>query len=84
MPIDSPSKVAGESAARALATGDARWYEPLLDLLPVPLVLVAPRTGQVVFANQAAHRAAGGRSPSRVTPPSIPASTASATPPGAR
>jgi len=63
VPIDSPSKVAGESAARALATGDARWYEPLLDLLPVPLVLVAPRTGQVVFANQAAHRAAGGSLP---------------------
>ena len=51
------------AAARALATGDTRWYEPLLDLLPVPLLLVLPETGRVVFANRAADRAAGGSLP---------------------
>jgi PAS domain S-box-containing protein len=55
--------VVGASAATALATGDERWYEPLLDLLPVPLVLVEPASGRVVFANRAAHDAAGGRMP---------------------
>jgi hypothetical protein len=56
--------VARESAAaRTLATGDTRWYEPLLDLLPVPLLLVLPETGRVVFANRAADHAAGGSFP---------------------
>jgi serine phosphatase RsbU (regulator of sigma subunit)/PAS domain-containing protein len=36
------------------------WYEPLLDLLPSPLLLIAPATGRVFFANRAAHEAAGG------------------------
>jgi PAS domain S-box-containing protein len=52
-----------KAAASALATGGAGWYEPLLDLLPAPLLLVAPTTGRVLFANQAAHRLAGGSFP---------------------
>ena len=30
------------------------WYEPLLDLLPSPLLLIDPESGQVVFTNRAA------------------------------
>ncbi|HWT23993.1 MAG TPA: SpoIIE family protein phosphatase [Solirubrobacteraceae bacterium] len=55
--------MARESAARAPASGEDRWYEPLLDLLPAALLLVAPETGRVLFANQAAHRMAGGSFP---------------------
>jgi PAS domain S-box-containing protein len=51
----------GEPAGRAPAS--AGWYEPLLDLLPSPLLLVAPDTGRVLFANQAANRLAGGAFP---------------------
>ena len=35
------------------------WYEPLLDLVPSPLLLISPATGRVLFANRAAQR--GGR-----------------------
>jgi PAS domain-containing protein len=34
--------------------------EPILDVLPVPLVLVEPVTARILFANTAAHRLAGG------------------------
>jgi serine phosphatase RsbU (regulator of sigma subunit)/PAS domain-containing protein len=44
-------------------------YEPLLDLLPSPLLLIAPVTGQVRFANRAAHEAAGGCFPIDVDAP---------------
>ena len=36
------------------------WYEPLLDLLPSPLLLIEPGSGCVFFANRAAHEVAGG------------------------
>ncbi len=39
------------------------WYEPLLDLLPSPLLLIRPDSGRVFFANRAAHRMAGGTFP---------------------
>lgn len=39
---------------------DGGWYEPLLELLPSPLLLIAPESGRVLFANRAAHEAAGG------------------------
>jgi PAS domain S-box-containing protein len=51
--------VVGESAATGVADG-AGWYGPLLDVLPSPLVLVEPGTGEAVFANRMAHRLAGG------------------------
>ncbi|MDB4946888.1 MAG: pleC1 [Labilithrix sp.] len=40
-----------------------RWLESVLDLVPTPLLLIEPGTGQMKFANQAAHRMAGGRFP---------------------
>ena len=36
------------------------WYEPLLDLLPSPLLLIEPATARVLFANRAANDVAGG------------------------
>jgi PAS domain S-box-containing protein len=53
----------------ALEPAARSWYEPLLDLLPSPLLLIAPRSGRVFFANRAAHRMAGGSFPlDRSTP----------------
>jgi PAS domain-containing protein len=46
--------VSSEPASSALDV------EPILDILPVPLVLVEPRTARILFANAAAHRLAGG------------------------
>ncbi|WP_157592713.1 SpoIIE family protein phosphatase [Solirubrobacter soli] len=34
--------------------------EPILDVLPVPLLLVEPGTARMLYANEAAHRLAGG------------------------
>ncbi len=44
----------------ALEPSARSWYEPLLDLLPSPLLLISPQSGRVFFANRAAHRMAGG------------------------
>jgi PAS domain S-box-containing protein len=43
-----------------------QWSQALLDLLPVPLLLIEPITAKVTFANRAAHEAAGGRMPLNV------------------
>jgi PAS domain S-box-containing protein len=40
-----------------------QWLEGVLDRTPVALVLVEPRTGRTLFANQAARQMAGGRFP---------------------
>lgn len=45
----------------ALAQG--KWLEMILDLAPVPLVLIDPATARVSFANEAADTLAGGRFP---------------------
>ena len=42
------------------ASSAALDVEPILDVLPVPLILVEPETARVLFANAAAHRLAGG------------------------
>jgi serine phosphatase RsbU (regulator of sigma subunit)/PAS domain-containing protein len=42
------------------ALSAALSVEPLLDALPVPLVLVEPGTARMLYANAAAHRLAGG------------------------
>ena len=34
--------------------------EPILDVLPVPLVLIEPETAEVLYANASAHALAGG------------------------
>ncbi len=40
-----------------------RWLEALLNLLPVPMLLLEPQTGRVTFANRAANELAGGEFP---------------------
>jgi len=40
-----------------------QWLESLLDLLPVPVLLVEPATTRVAFSNKAADRVAGGTYP---------------------
>jgi GAF domain-containing protein len=46
-----------------LAVAGGGWYEPLLDMLPSPLLLISPASGRVYFANRAAQEAAGGAFP---------------------
>ena len=43
-----------------------QWLESVLDLVPTPLLLMEPETGRMKFANQAAHRMAGGSLPMNV------------------
>jgi serine phosphatase RsbU (regulator of sigma subunit)/PAS domain-containing protein len=45
---------------RSATVAGGGWYEPLLDLLPSPLLLISPVTGRVFFANRAAQETAGG------------------------
>lgn len=40
-----------------------QWLEAVLDRTPVALILMEPRTGRAIFANQAARRMAGGEFP---------------------
>ena len=42
------------------ASSAALDVEPILDVLPVPLILVEPETARMLYANAAAHRMAGG------------------------
>jgi PAS domain S-box-containing protein len=49
--------------AEAAQLAQQQWLEGILDLMPTPLILVSPDSGEVIFANQAADRLAGGRVP---------------------
>jgi PAS domain-containing protein len=49
-----------EPALTAAVGGGLVDVEPILDILPVPLILVEPGTARMVYANVAAHRMAGG------------------------
>src|SRR5690606_3000950 len=40
-----------------------RWLEAVLNLTPIPLLLIEPRTARVLFANRAANEMAGERFP---------------------
>ncbi|MGH8002509.1 MAG: PAS domain S-box protein, partial [Brasilonema sp.] len=40
-----------------------KWLEDLLNLMPMPMVLIEPETAKVTFANQAADEVAGGKFP---------------------
>jgi PAS domain S-box-containing protein len=51
---------APSTAAQARGHG---WLEPLLDLLPTPLLLIEPGTGRALHANHAANRLADGALP---------------------
>lgn len=50
-------------AHAAFAEDQQHWLQSLLDLLPVPLLLIQPETAKVTFANRAAHDMAGGSFP---------------------
>jgi PAS domain S-box-containing protein len=53
-----------ESGATAAApAGGQGWLEPLLDLLPTPLLLIEPGTARLFYANRAAHGLADGALP---------------------
>lgn len=63
---DVTETIAARQKVEALASqlvNQQRWLESLLDLSPVPLVLVEPRTAEVTFANRAADELAGGTFP---------------------
>ncbi len=63
---DITERLAARRKVEALATqlaNQQRWLESLLDLSPVPLVLVEPHSGDVTFANRAADALAGGAFP---------------------
>lgn len=60
---DVTERVLARQKVEALASqlaNQQRWLESLLDLTPVPLILVEPGTGEVTFANRAADELAGG------------------------
>src|SRR5829696_4353058 len=46
-----------------IEAGSTTLLEPVLDALPTPKLLVEPGTGRMLYANQAAHRLAGGAFP---------------------
>ena len=49
-----------EPALTAAVGGGLVDVEPILDVLPIPLILVEPGTARMLYANAAAHRMAGG------------------------
>ena len=62
--IEPPDVVSPGEAASSLD-----WVEAILDLVPIPLLLVEPGSGGVTFANTAAHHLAGGAFPMGVAVP---------------
>jgi PAS domain S-box-containing protein len=63
---DITERLASRRKVEALATqlaNQQRWLESLLDLSPVPLVLVEPHSGAITYANRAADALAGGTFP---------------------
>lgn len=46
---------------------EQKWLELTLNLMPIPLLLVEPKTGVVTFANRAADQLAGGEFPKEVS-----------------
>jgi PAS domain S-box-containing protein len=64
--VDVTDEVTAKRKVEAHAAGladERQWLESLLDVLPVPLLLLEALTGDVAFANKAADRAAGGAYP---------------------
>jgi len=52
-----------EAQKLTLSFPQQTWLEELLNLIPVPLLLIEPKTARVTFANQAANQLAGGDFP---------------------
>ncbi|MCP3143620.1 PAS domain-containing sensor histidine kinase [Pyxidicoccus xibeiensis] len=64
--LDITEQVLARRKMEELATHlghQQQWLESVLDLNPVAILLMEPGTGRVLFANQAAHRMAGGHFP---------------------
>jgi len=64
--VDVTDEVMASRRMQARVTGladERQWLESLLDLLPVPVLLVEPATTRVAFSNKAADRMAGGTYP---------------------
>jgi len=64
--VDVTDEVMASRRMQARVTGladERQWLEVLLDLLPVPVLLVEPATTRVSFSNKAADRMAGGTYP---------------------
>ncbi len=61
--MDVTEHVQSRQRAEELAahlTNQQQWLESVLNLLPIPFLLIEPGTGRALFASQAAHRMAGG------------------------
>ncbi|HWQ32107.1 MAG TPA: PAS domain S-box protein [Blastocatellia bacterium] len=58
--------LASEQAARTRAEESERWFKSVLDLTPVPILLLEPGTARVTFSNVAADEMAGGEFPKNV------------------
>lgn len=61
--MDVTEQVRARQRAEELAahlSNQQQWLESVLNLIPIAFVLMEPGTGRVLFANQAAHRMAGG------------------------
>ena len=54
---------ASEQAARTRAEESERWFKSVLDLTPVPILLLEPGSARVTFSNVAADEMAGGDFP---------------------
>ncbi|MCP3101516.1 PAS domain-containing protein [Myxococcus sp. K15C18031901] len=64
--LDVTEQVRARQKAEELAAhlrSQQSWLEAVLDLTPIPLVLVEPGSGRALFANQASHQLAGGHFP---------------------
>jgi PAS domain S-box-containing protein len=62
MDLSGPART--EPAAARRGSSETRaWIEALLELMPTPVILVDPGTGDATWANSAADRLAGGRFP---------------------
>jgi PAS domain S-box-containing protein len=66
---EQAARVEAERTSAALRESEQRlrnqqqWLEGVLNLMPVPLLLIEPGTARVLFANRAAHEFAGGSFP---------------------
>ncbi|MCY1021763.1 PAS domain-containing protein [Pyxidicoccus sp. MSG2] len=61
--MDVTEHVQSRKRAEELAahlSNQQQWLESVLNLLPIPFMLIEPGTGRALFANQATHRMAGG------------------------
>jgi PAS domain S-box-containing protein len=64
--VDVTEQVQARTSAETLARRveeQQKWLEAVLDVLPVPILLVQQGSARVLFANAAADRIAGGRFP---------------------